>query len=62
MIPRRLAWLLFGAAAVLFFLAALRAAGAASSLPLWLEDAGLAALAVGCFLWALPVNAAGPVP
>jgi hypothetical protein len=53
-VPRRIAWLLFVVAAVFLFLAALRSSGAASSLPAWLEDAGLCALAVGCAAWALP--------
>lgn len=52
--PRRGAWLLFAAAVVLLFLATLQAAGTASSLPAWLGWAGLCALAVGCFLWAMP--------
>lgn len=38
---------------ILLFLAALRSGGV-SGLPVWLEPAGLCALAVGCFLWALP--------
>jgi hypothetical protein len=54
MYPRRVSWLLFLAAAVFFFLAALQQSGAATGLPVWLEAAGLCSLAAGCFLWALP--------
>jgi len=61
MIPSRLSWLLFAVAAVFFFLAALKLAGAASGLPVWFEPAGLAALAVGLFLWTLPIGTTGPV-
>jgi hypothetical protein len=53
-VPRRAAWILFAVAAVFLFLATLRVGVNATGLPDWLEDAGLCALAVGCFMWALP--------
>ncbi|HWI67958.1 MAG TPA: hypothetical protein VNS88_06235, partial [Nitrospiraceae bacterium] len=52
--PRKYAWLFFGAAIALFFLAIVKLAWTVGGLPLWLEDAGLCALAVGCLFWALP--------
>lgn len=51
--PRRLAWILFAIAAVFLFLAALRTSGI-NGLANWFSNAGLCALAVGCFMWALP--------
>ena len=62
--PRKIAWLLFAAAAALLFLATLKEAGTATGLPDWLDRAGLCALAVGCVAWAMPQAPAGggPVP
>ncbi|HWI67246.1 MAG TPA: hypothetical protein VNS88_02505 [Nitrospiraceae bacterium] len=54
--PRRYAWMFFVSAVVLLFLAVAQMAWNISALPVWLQPAGLCALAVGCAAWTLPGN------
>lgn len=47
---------MFLAGAGLEFLDVVRLAWAVSGLPVWLQSAGLIAIALGCVLWTIPGN------